>query len=76
MKTCIDTNKLSVGTFAYKMAHREHTKIAIAARDHKLTLSGLIRGLLREWHHRQVRIAGANQSQRIGDKTAPTGGST
>jgi hypothetical protein len=76
MNTNLHPDQRSVGTFGFKMAHCEHTKIAIAARDHKLTLSGLIRGLLREWHHGQVRIAGANQSQRIGDKTAPTGGST
>lgn len=39
-----------VGTFAYRMCRREHEELAALARFRNRTLSGLIRGLLRQWH--------------------------
>jgi hypothetical protein len=54
--------KKSVGTYGYKMCRREHHEICELARNRKLTLSGLIRGLLRQWRAEQKlegRAAGA-----------------
>jgi len=54
MNSKINTQTLSIGTFAYKMARREHNEIATLAQRRRVTVSGLIRGLLRDWHHAQA----------------------
>jgi hypothetical protein len=47
------TAKTSVGTFGFRMCRREHHEITEVARRRQFNLSGLIRGLLREWRAQQ-----------------------
>lgn len=73
MNTNLHPDQRSVGTFGFKMARREHTRIAIAAQNNKLTLSGLIRGLLRQWHDGHAAIGDTNQNECITPQTRKKG---
>jgi len=56
MNTDVNIKK-PTGLYGYRMVRGEHSEIEKLARHNNVSVSGLIRGLLREWRARQTSLS-------------------